>query len=99
VAKVQLVEWIQYDFEKESTVSESQICCFDDSPFGGTRIPVPYKILYKQGDEWLPVKNKTDYVIAKDQFKVLQFEPVKTSAIKSEVQLPEKHPPAFMSGL
>jgi DUF1680 family protein len=88
--KFNSTEWIQYDFEKETTVSESQIYWFDDSPFGGTRIPVSYKILYKKGEEWLPVKNQSDYAVSKDKFNVLKFEPVKTTAIKLEVQLPEK---------
>jgi hypothetical protein len=88
--KFNSVEWIQYDFDKETIISESQIYWFDDSPFGGTRVPLSYKILYKKGDEWLPVKNTTDYVVAKDKFNVLKFEPVKTTAVKVEVQLPEK---------
>ena len=38
----------------------------------------------------VPVKNTTDYAVAKDKFNVVKFEPVKTTAIKVEVQLPEK---------
>lgn len=88
--KFNSVEWIQYDFPAEATVSESQIYWFDDGPFGGTRIPLSYKISYKKGEEWLPVKTTTEYKVEKDKFNVLKFEPVKTTAIKVEVQLPEK---------
>ena len=88
--KFNSVEWIQYDFPAEATVSESQIYWFDDGPFGGTRIPLSYKISYKKGEEWLPVKTTTEYKAEKDKFNVLKFEPVKTTAIKVEVQLPEK---------
>lgn len=88
--KFNSIEWIQYDFPDQKTVSESRIYWFDDSPFGGTRIPLSYKILYKKGEEWVPVKNTTDYKVEKDKFNVLKFEPVKTTAIKVEVQLPEK---------
>jgi DUF1680 family protein len=84
------LEWVQYDFDKEHTVSESQIYWFDDKPFGGTAIPVSYKILYKKGEEWVPVKNTTPYEVAKDKYNVVKFEPVTTTALKIEVQLPEK---------
>ena len=50
-------EWIQYDFEKETTVTESNIYWYDDSPFGGCRIPASCRLLYKDGDKWVPVKN------------------------------------------
>ena len=85
------LEWVQYDFAKESIVSESQIYWFDDGPFGGTRIPVSYKILYKKGEEWIPVSNSTPYEVAKDKYNVVKFEPVTTTALKIEVQLPEKN--------
>jgi hypothetical protein len=84
------LEWVQYDFDKEHTVSESQIYWFDDKPFGGTAIPASYKILYKKGEEWIPVKNTTPYEVAKDKYNVVKFEPVSTTALKIEVQLPEK---------
>lgn len=84
-------EWVQYDFDKEYTVSMSQIYWFDDAPFGGTRIPVSWRILYKKGDEWVPVKATTEYEIAKDRYNTVKFEPVTTTAMKLEVQLPEKH--------
>lgn len=89
--KSNTTEWIQYDFAKAETISESQIYWFDDGPFGGTRIPVSWRLLYKKGDEWLPVKNTTEYEVAKDRYNTVQFEPVTTTALKVEVRLPEKH--------
>ena len=83
-------EWVQYDFDKEYTVSGSQVYWYDDGPFGGCRIPLSWKLLYKKGDEWLPVKNISAYEIAKDKFNAVTFEPVTTTALKMEVQLPEK---------
>jgi uncharacterized protein len=88
-------EWVQYVFNKEYTVSESQVYWFDDGPYGGTRIPVSWKIYYKKGEEWIPVKNTTDYEVAKDKYTAVKFEPVTTTAMKLEVQLPEK----FASGI
>ncbi|TDH26606.1 glycoside hydrolase family 127 protein [Segetibacter sp. 3557_3] len=83
-------EWIQYDFEKAEKVSESSVYWFDDGPFGGCRIPASWKVLYKEGENWVPVKNSTDYEIAKDKYNTVKFEPVTTTALRIEVQLPEK---------
>ncbi len=84
-------EWVRYDFDREYEVSESQVYWFDDAPFGGTRIPASWKIYYQKGEEWIPVKNSNSYEVAKDRYDVIKFEPVKTKALKLEVQLPEKH--------
>lgn len=85
------LEWVQYNFDKEHTVSESQVYWYDDGPFGGCRIPPAYKVYYKKGEEWVPVNPVGAYEIAKDKFNTLKFEPVTTTALKMEVQLPEKH--------
>ena len=81
---------MQYNFDKEHLVSESQVYWYDDGPFGGCRIPPAYKVYYKKGEEWVPVEPEGSYEIAKDKFNVLKFKPVTTTALKMEVQLPEK---------
>jgi uncharacterized protein len=62
------VEFVQYDFDKAYRVSQSSIYWFDDGPFGGCRIPAAWKILYKEGDQWLPVKVNSVDPIEKDKF-------------------------------
>jgi hypothetical protein len=64
---------------------------FDDGPWGGCRIPASWKLYYKKGEEWVPVQVKGSYEIAKDKYNTVQFEPVKTTALKMEVQLPADH--------
>ena len=81
-------EFVQYDFDTEHTVSESKVYWYDDGPWGGCRIPVSYKILYKKDGQWVPVKNTTPYAISKDNFNVVTFEPVATTALRMEIQLP-----------
>jgi DUF1680 family protein len=85
------LEWVQYDFDQEYTVSGSQVYWYDDSPFGDCRIPASWRILYKQGDQWIPVKNVSPYTVTKDKYDSVQFEPVKTSALKLEIQLPAEN--------
>ncbi|NLR58587.1 glycoside hydrolase family 127 protein [Chitinophaga polysaccharea] len=81
-------EWVQYDFDSAHTISRSKVYWYDDGPFGGCRIPTAWKLYYKQGSEWVPVKNATPYTVEKDKYNVVSFEPVTTNALKLEVQLP-----------
>ncbi len=82
------VEFVQYDFSSEKEMSSSEVYWYDDGPFGGCRIPISYKLYYRSGNEWLPVKNTSPYVITKDGFNKLEFEKVKTTGMKLEFQLP-----------
>ncbi|WPV65740.1 glycoside hydrolase family 127 protein [Chitinophaga sp. LS1] len=87
--KQDTLEWVQYDFDQAYTISSSKVYWYDDGPFGGCRIPVSWKLYYKKGDEWIPVVNKTPYEIAKDKYNSVTFEPVNTTALRLEVQLPK----------
>jgi DUF1680 family protein len=83
-------EWIQYSFEEEETVSSSKVYWFDDEPFGGCRIPDAWRIEYLSGSTWIPVTAKGEYTVAKDRWNVIEFEPVRTKALRLMVKLPEK---------
>ena len=85
-------EWISYEFDDEKTVSSSTIFWYDDGPWGGCRIPEGYKIYSKDTKgEWIPVENTSPYTVKKGQANEVSFSPVKTTAIKIEVKLPEKY--------
>ena len=84
-------EWIQYDFAEEKTISESLVYWYDDGPFGGCRIPASWRLLYKEGDNWVPVKNSTSYEIAKDKYDLVKFEAIKTKALRMEIKLPKNY--------
>ena len=82
-------EWVQYDFDKAYTISESKVYWYDDKPWGGCDLPASWKLEYKKGNEWLAVKNTGDYEIAKDKYNTVTFEPVTTTALRMVVQLPK----------
>jgi hypothetical protein len=86
--KKNTTEWVQYDFDTAHTVSQSQVYWFDDGPWGGCRIPASWKLYYRKDNEWVPVKNTIPYEVSKDRYNTVQFEPVITTALKLEVQLP-----------
>jgi DUF1680 family protein len=86
--KKDTTEWVEYDFAKEEEISSSKVYWFDDEPSGGEcRLPTSYKLLYKSGNKWEPVKSLSDYKIDKDRYNELRFEKVKTTAIRMEVTL------------
>ncbi|MFD1820667.1 hypothetical protein SAMN04515674_10819 [Pseudarcicella hirudinis] len=86
--KKNTIEYVQYDFDAPHLVSKSSVYWLDDSPWGGCRIPANWKIFYQKDGEWIPVKVIKQSGIVKDQFNTIEFEPVTTSALKLEVQLP-----------
>lgn len=82
-------EWLAYDFAKAETVSTSTVYWFDDGPWGGCRVPESWKLYYKNDKgEWVPVKNLTEYGVVKGSANIVNFEPVKTSAMKLEIKQP-----------
>jgi len=93
--KKNTTEWVQYDFDTTYTISSSKVYWFDDGPWGGCRIPASWKLLYKKDGEWVPVKNTTSYETVKDRYNMVQFEPVTTTGLRMEVQLPAD----FASGI
>ena len=80
-------EWVQYDFEKQETISGTKVYWFDDGPDGGCRIPDQWELLYRSGNDWKPVKQAGQYTVTKDSWDILNFDPVKTTAVRIRVKL------------
>ena len=80
-------EWVQYTFESKTRVGGTAVYWFDDSPQGGCRPPVKWELQYLNGDEWIDVKNTSPYKTDLNQYNVVAFEPVFTSAVRLAVRL------------
>jgi DUF1680 family protein len=80
-------EWVEYLFEKPATVSQTAVYWFDDTGDGECRVPASWRVLYKDGDQWKPVKNLQPYTVVKDGYNAVTFEPVTTAALRLEVTL------------
>jgi hypothetical protein len=82
-------EWISYQFAKPLTISESSVYWFDDTGIGQCRVPAEWRLLYKDGDEWKPVKltQGSNFGTALDQFNKVTFEPVSARELRLEVKL------------
>lgn len=85
-------EWLSYEFPEAATVSSATVHWFDDAPWGGCRVPQSWKIYYKDASgNWQHVKNTSRYGIEKGIANTVEFDPVKTTAVKLEVVQPTQH--------
>ena len=55
-------------------------------------VSVPLKIYYKDASgNWAPVQNPDKYSVKKGNPNIVNFDPVKTKAVKLEIVQPEKN--------
>jgi hypothetical protein len=81
-------EWVQRDFETKREISVVEVYWFDDEATGGRcRVPQSWRVLYRDGDRWVPVEAEDSYGTAKDQYNKATFKSVMASAIRVETQL------------
>lgn len=85
------VQWVQYDFDSPRRISSSDVYWFsDEKQHGECRVPAAWRLLVRDGEEWKPVKNPTEYGVHANEFNHVTFEPVTTNAVRLEATLPEK---------
>jgi len=82
-------EWVAYEFKKPRTLSGAEIYWFDDTGRGSCRVPESWRLLWRDGTSWRPVKvtSTPGYGVERDRFNRISFEPVTTLALRIEVQL------------
>jgi uncharacterized protein len=80
-------EWVEYAFQKPSSISTAEVYWFDDTGDGEVRVPASWRILYRDGDQWKPVENASSYGVEKDKYNKLKFKPVITTALRLEVTM------------
>ena len=87
--KKDCTEWLGYEFPQEATVQSATVYWYDDGPWGGCRIPQSWRILYQdQQGQWQPVTGADGYPTDKGAACTVNFDPVKTKALRLEVTLP-----------
>lgn len=80
-------EWAEYTFAAPAKVSEVAVYWYDDTGHGECRIPASWRVLYKSGEQWLPVEPSAPYEVARDRYNRIAFTPVTTTALRLEVTL------------
>ena len=82
-------EWLAYEFMQETTIQSSTVYWYDDGPWGGCRVPQSWRILYQDAQgQWQPVTGTDGYPTEKGAPCTVNFDPVKTKAVRLEVVLP-----------
>jgi len=76
--------WLEYEFESPMRITWSRVYWFDDRRF--CRLPASWRILYRNGAEWVPVSATGPYVVAKDAYSDVTLEPVTAAAVRLEVE-------------
>ena len=59
------------------------------------RVPASWRLLYKSGDQWLPVETTSAYGVARNAWNTVAFTPVTTTALRIELSMQ----PGFSAGL
>ncbi len=81
-------EWIRYEFAQPTKVSAARVSWFDDTGSGECRLPVSWRITYRDTDNaWKPVTNPSEYPIKKRDPVRVTFDPITTKQIRLEVEL------------
>jgi hypothetical protein len=82
-------EWVEAHFPEPRTVQTCDVYWFDDTGVGQCRVPESWKLLYRDGKEWKPVRltDGSAFAAAKDRWNTVTFEPVRTQAMRLEVRL------------
>jgi len=78
-------EWIAAEFAAPRECSRVVVYWFDDTGVGQCRVPAAWRLFYRSGQDWTPVKTDGVFGTAKDRYNDVRFEPVKTDALKIEV--------------
>jgi hypothetical protein len=82
-------EWVSYQFAQPRTLTGAEVYWFDDTGIGACRVPAEWRLLWRDGDKWKPVKRLPgeSYGTALDRFNKVSFEPVTTRELRLEVKL------------
>jgi hypothetical protein len=76
--------WVEYAFKAPVEVSSAEAYFVDDQRF--CRLPASWRIVYKEGNTWKPVEVNEAYTVNKNAFNKVTFKPVKTTALRLEVE-------------
>jgi len=80
-------EWVEYAFAQPAEIRRVDVYWFDDTGAGECRVPAEWQVRYKDGADWKPVEKPGPYGVATNQYNRVEFEPVKTEALRIVVKL------------
>jgi uncharacterized protein len=88
-------EWVEYSFDKPSTISRIAVYWYDDAGRGRVRVPATWRVLYKTEGTWKPLDTRDAYAVATDRFNIVTSEPITTTGLRLELTMQ----PEFSAGI
>jgi DUF1680 family protein len=97
--------WVQYEWNQPVSVNKFEVYWALERPRPGQipgsgwpslQVPQSYRILYWNGNDYVPVNQSQGLGVAADTFNATTFEPVKTSKVRLEVLPQPGHPAAIL---
>ncbi len=82
-------EWVQYAWDPPVTLAGAQVYWFDDTGVGECRLPASWRIEYQTDAGWKPVETRASYGVGLDQWQVIPFSPVTTTALRLTIRQAE----------
>jgi hypothetical protein len=76
-------QWVQYDWTAPVHTRKIDVFWWDDR--AGVRLPKACRLLYWDGERFVPVRNPSGLGVAKDKFNTTTFDEVRTSKLRLEI--------------
>jgi hypothetical protein len=76
-------QWVQYDWSQPISTKQIEVYWWDDRQ--GVRLPKASRLMYWDGNDFIPVKNASGLGVEGDKFNVTTFEEVTTSKLRLEM--------------
>ncbi|MBI3820477.1 MAG: glycoside hydrolase family 127 protein [Planctomycetes bacterium] len=80
-------EWVEYRWPETAKINASRVYWFDDTGRGECRVPKSWNLQYLDGETWKPVVARDPYIIKKDAWCSVQFESIKTRALRLNITM------------
>ena len=98
--------WVQYDWSEQVTLNRVEVYWGVDRPkpgalpgsssLRGMQVPQSYRILYWNGNDFVPVKEPAGLGVVADAFNSTTFTPVKTNKLRLEMILQKDQPAGIL---
>ena len=76
-------QWVQYEWSRSINTRKIDVYWWDDRR--GVRLPEAYRLLYWDGEDFVPVNNPSGLGVAENQYNTTTFDEVQTSRLKLEI--------------
>ncbi len=76
-------QWVQYDWSQPISTDRVEVYWWDDNR--GVRLPQACRLLYWDGDAFVPVPNVSGLGVAGDRFNITTFDPIEINRLRLEI--------------